>query len=542
MSKKYLILIILITFLGGFLRFYKNTVNPPSLNEDEISMAYDAYSILKTGRDQYGKFMPITFQSVGDYKNPVPIYLMVVPIKLFGLNEFSVRFQNALMGTLMIPVFFLFLIKILKDRKVALIGAFFLSISSWHVFYSRIEYETLIASFFVLLGIWFFMKMFDGGRKWAFFSAFFLILTMYTAPAPRLFVPVFALVALIFSLPKFKGKWDKLAVFILSCGILVLPLIYATLFQGAGTRLSMVLISNDIEFQRYILLRYFQSITDLPLLIFFWIKRYLNYIQPEFLFFNGLNMTMPGTFGLGMLYLFELPFLFLGIVEFIKRKIPYKAIFVIWLLTGIVPDSITNNQQHAGRLLHIAPVVILLTALGAIKFFKLVLNFSRKSIKVITLGIFAVLIITFLIHACLIFTVQFPRVKGESFDEGLKQAVLYAYDHQDKYQEMVFDPVRGIEGPYLVSNPYLYVLFYTKYDPYTYQTESKVRSQDKTYFLKFNKYTFRAIDWVKDGKKKGTLFIGSPWSLPEKDMRDGEILQKIYLTNGSLAFLIVSPH
>lgn len=541
MSKKIVLLIVLlITLLGGFLRFYKITENPPSLNGDEISMGYDAYSILKTGRDQFGTFMPLTFRSVGDYKNPVPIYLMTVSIKLFGLNDFSVRLQNAFIGTLMVPLFFIFLIKIFKDKFIALIGAFFLSISSWHIYYSRVEYETLIASLFVLLGIWFFMKMFNGGRFWAVISAFFLILTMYTAPAPRLFIPVFIAVALIFSLPKIKANWDKVVIFVLTCVVLVLPLTYATFFQGAGTRLTMVLLSNDVEFQRYILLKSSESISDFPLLFFFWLKRYINYLQPDFLFINGLNVTLPGTFGLGLFTLFELPWLILGIVEFIKRKIPYKSIFIIWLLTGIVPDSITNNQQHAGRLLQIAPVLILITTLGAIRFFRWIFKMN-KLLQMLSLGIFTSFIAVVFIHVFLVFAVHSPRAKGESYDEGLKQAAFYIRDHQDNYNEIIFDPRRGIEGPYLISNPYLYVLFYTKYNPSIYQTEPIIRGQDKIYFLKFNKYTFRNINWIEDSKKKGVLLIGSPWSFPERGLKEGELLEKIYLTNGYPAYYIVSP-
>lgn len=543
MNSKILIIITLIsiTTLGGFLRFYKITKNPPSLNGDEISMGYDAYSILQTGKDQFGKFMPITFRSVGDYKNPIPIYLMIPSIRLFGLNDLSIRIQNAFIGTLMIPLFFLFLLKVIQNRLIALVGAFFLSISSWHIYYSRVEYETLIASFFILLGIWFFMKMLEGSRIWAVLSAFFLILTMYTAPAPRLFVPVFIIAALISQFRKFKAIPDRLITFLLTCLLLVLPLIYATIFLGAGTRLTMVLISNDIEFQRYVLLKYFESLNDLPLLLFFWLKRYISYIQPEFLFFNGLNMTIPGSLGLGLFYLFELPWLVLGIIEFIKRKIPYKAIFIIWLLTGILPDSITNNQQHAGRLLQITPVAIFVISLGAIHFFKWIRSLSNIYIKLaifIPFVIFAAIILT---HAFLIFSVHFPRAKGESYDEGLREVVFYIQKYQDNYKEIIFDPRRGIEGPFLISNPYLYVLFYTKYDPHTYQTEPKIVSGDKTYFLKFNKYTFRNIDWPKDGDKTGTLFIGSPWSFPEKGLKEGELLEKIYMTNGYPAYYIVSP-
>ena len=86
------------------------------------------------------------------------------------------------------------------------------------------------------------------------------------------------------------------------------------------------------------------------------------------------------------------------------------------------------------------------------------------------------------------------------------------------------------------------MLFYTKYNPQIYQTEPKITSQDKTYFLKFDKYTFRNIEWSEDGGKKDTLLIGSPWSFPESGFKEGELLKKIYMTNGQIAYLIVSPH
>ena len=81
-------------------------------------------------------------------------------------------------------------------------------------------------------------------------------------------------------------------------------------------------------------------------------------------------------------------------------------------------------------------------------------------------------------------------------------------------------------------------MFYSKYDPATFQIESKLFNKKEAHF---NKFTIRPIDWRVDRYKKDTLFIGSPWSLPEKDIKTEEILKKIYLTNGSLAFLIVSP-
>lgn len=584
MKSNILVLAILVslTVLGGFLRIYNIDKNPPSLTGDEISFGYIAYSLLKTGRDEHGKFLPLVFESIGDFKNPIPAYFMILPISLLGLNDFSVRLPNALLGTLTIPMFFWFLFYVLRNKYLALLGAFLLSISAWHISYSRYAYEPLMASLFALIGIWFFMKIFDldrsspsfkrlstkpeglqenfidilkprklklvaikifeGGRIWAFLSAFFLILTMYTAFAPRLFIPLFVISVLIFKIRSLKANWDKIVIFVLTSIFLALPLLYASVFLGAGTRFSMVFIGNDIEFSRYIKLGPFNGLTDLPLLLFFWAKRYLNYLQPDFLFLNGLNMTLPGNIGLGLFYLFELPWLILGTIYFFTKKIPYKSIFVIWLLVGIVPDSITNNQQHSGRLLHIFPVLYLILTLGAVVFFKRIFNIKKAYLKFLIISVYLLVTILIFTHAYLVFTVHFPRHKGESFDEGLREAVFYIRDNQHKYSEVIFDPRRGIEGPYLVSNPQLYVQFYLQYDPYAYQTKPKVLGTDpKNPYLSFDKYTFRHINWTVDKNKKGALFIGSPWNIPSKDLKEGELLEIIYMSNEHPTFYITSP-
>jgi len=545
MKKNTLILILIvtaITILGGFLRFYKITQNPPSLTGDEISFAYSAYSILKTGKDEHGKFLPLTLEAVGDYKNPLPAYLMIPSIKMFGLTDFAVRLPNALLGTISIPIFFMFLLDIFKKKKIALLGSFFLSISAWHIFYSRFAYEGITAGLFILLGIWFFTKMLNGKIIWAILSSFFLTLTIYTAPAPRLFVPIFVTLALIVNLSKFKKNLKTNGVFIVTCIVLGLPMVYTTLFQGSGTRFNVVFISHDIEFSRYVLLKYFSSISDLPLLFFFWIKRYLSYFNPGFLFFNGLDATAPSPIGLGILYIFEIPLLIAGITSFIKNKIRFKELFFIWIFAGILPDSITNNQKHTGRLLYLFPVLIILTALGAIELYNLLTKVKKTHLKLAIASSFSIIVFLVLTHAFLIISADFPRDKGESFDEGLREAVYYVQVNRDKYKEIVFDPARGVAAPNIITNSFLYVLFYTKYDPLTYQAEQKITSMPgyESYY-KFEKYTFRHIDWQKDQYEKGVLFIGSPWSLPEKDLKNGELLKKIYLTGGSVAFFIVSP-
>src|SRR3990170_1873311 len=89
-----------IVILAFILRFYKLSSNPPGLYWDETVFGYDAYSILKTAHDHHGRFLPLFFESFGDWKLPVYHYLLVPSIAVFGLNEFAVRFPSAFLGTL----------------------------------------------------------------------------------------------------------------------------------------------------------------------------------------------------------------------------------------------------------------------------------------------------------------------------------------------------------------------------------------------------------------------------------------------------------
>ncbi|MBM3208997.1 4-amino-4-deoxy-L-arabinose transferase, partial [Candidatus Shapirobacteria bacterium] len=56
--KKYWLLIIIVS-LAFILRVYKLGEYPVGITWDEPALGYNAYSILKTGRDEYGKLLPI---------------------------------------------------------------------------------------------------------------------------------------------------------------------------------------------------------------------------------------------------------------------------------------------------------------------------------------------------------------------------------------------------------------------------------------------------------------------------------------------------
>lgn len=543
MLKYTFVTVVILTAVGGFLRFYKITENPVSLSIDEVAFGYNAYSVLKTGRDEYGKFLPLTFKSTGDYKNPVPIYSMIPSIALFGLNEFSIRFPTALIATLSIPLFFLLFMEISGSQIISLVATLFLTISPWHIYYSRYVSDHLIAAFLVVSGVLCLFKMLKSDKWfWSLGSSVFLILSMYTYYAERLFVPLLILLTFYLKRQDLQKRFKQIIIFIISCVIIVSPLIFSTFFGSDRARAQMTWIGNDVEFVRNVAMKPLEKIpvlgSDNLLLFFFGTKKYLNYFDPGFLFYSGLNMTKGGSYGLGVLYLFEIPFLVFGISTLLRKKIKNRGLIATWILIGLIPASLTNNEQHPGRTFVILPMLTLLSAIGAVEFFKFIKSRFNQRLSKLIFTLFSVIILWNFAQAFLLYSVHFPRQRGEDFMEGTKETVEYALANKDRYKEIVFDPYRGIEAPYIVSIPHMYILFYSKYDPAKYQKENKIRPGGS---FGFDNFTIRKIDWRVDRLEKDTLFIGTPWSLPEKDIKDNEILKKVYLSGGQLAFLIVSP-
>src|SRR5258705_13126314 len=94
------ILLVCIVLFSAVLRLYQLGAVPVSPDWDEAALGYNAYSILQTGKDEYGKSFPIILQSFADYKPALYMYLAIPTIALFGLDTFAVRLPSAIFGIL----------------------------------------------------------------------------------------------------------------------------------------------------------------------------------------------------------------------------------------------------------------------------------------------------------------------------------------------------------------------------------------------------------------------------------------------------------
>src|SRR5258708_24114748 len=110
MKFKIVITLLLILFFAT--RLYKIDRVPVAAYWDEASIGYNAYSILKIGKDEWGNIFPIHLKAFGEYKLPIYIYSVVPFIAIFGLNIFSVRLPSVIFSSLTI------LITILLTKKI----------------------------------------------------------------------------------------------------------------------------------------------------------------------------------------------------------------------------------------------------------------------------------------------------------------------------------------------------------------------------------------------------------------------------------------
>ncbi|MCX6791862.1 MAG: glycosyltransferase family 39 protein, partial [Candidatus Gottesmanbacteria bacterium] len=183
------LLLLCIVIFAAILRFYKLGEVPASMNADEAAIGYNAYSILKTGKDEYGTKFPLLFRSFDDYKLPAYIYLTVPSVAVFGLQDASVRLPSAFFGTLTVLATYLFVDALFANPVIALLSALLLAISPWHLQFSRSAYEANLAVFFAVAGMTCLLRAVKR-TAWYIPGFILLALSVWSYHSSRIFIPL----------------------------------------------------------------------------------------------------------------------------------------------------------------------------------------------------------------------------------------------------------------------------------------------------------------------------------------------------------------
>jgi 4-amino-4-deoxy-L-arabinose transferase-like glycosyltransferase len=518
-------LITLVLILGFICRIIFIDQFPPSLNWDEVSHGYNAYSILKTGHDEWGTFLPTIFRCYGDFKLPVYIYSSVLPILFFGLNTLSVRLTSILAGSFIPLIIYLILKKISPNYKIIpFIGLLITAFSPATIFLSRIALEANLFMFLFCLSFYFLVTHKFG------WSSFFFALGLFTYNSSRVLLP-FYFVSLIFLILKSKFNFKKKFFIFLPFTLLSTLTIFQTLNQSGQARYQWVSIldSGSINHINELRQNYPRFLVNkVTYFTFNATKNYFSHFSPEYLFFSGgsnYQFSLPNFYLISPLFI---PFFILGIIYLFKNKShPHILVLILWFLVSPLPSAITRDAPHVLRSIIFLPITIIIISLGfsyALKKFKLMPIFYT--------------ILALIIGQIFFWPkyVEYSKNYSSSWQYGYQQIIKYIKDNYQNYDQIIITKKYGEAHEFL--------LFYWPWDPKTYQNDnSKNWDYHATWYWvnAFDKFKF-INDWeIKDYTQNissypKTLLITSPNNYNQSNTKH---LETIKFLNNSPVFEIL---
>ena len=498
------ILLILITLLSFLLRVVN--INFPPLLWDEAALGYNAYSIIKTGMDEFGKFLPLIFKSFGDYKPGLYVYLAIPFVKLFGLNELSVRLPSILIGSITPLLAYLLVTKSNKKNKIlGIIFALLIAINPYNIHYSRGAWETNILTFELLLASYLFFS------NKLLLSSIIFGLTLYTYQSGKLISLLIIISLFLLNIEGIKNNISKILLrFILPLFIFCLPVIYGLLFSHNSNRLKVVsLFSYPRSQQETATILSESNTTDFQIFhsqaIFFsrnFSSRYFNNFSPRFLFFEGdwQNPRHSAPY-IGVLLIPNIIFLIVGIIYILykKNKTKLEVFMIIWLLIAPIPSSLTRDSIQATRAMSMSIPLLYMCAQGLYLLINLINKNLYKKIFI------TAIIIIYSISLTYYFDLYFNHMVKKSpndFLYGYKQAAEFIIKHGNNKQIFFTD---------FYGQPYIYYLFYSQYPPQKYQSQNTYQesSVDTGRVNKIDDISFMTPQYSDLKNKTNTLSIFS---------------------------------
>lgn len=534
MSKRFVLLVLsFIILLAAFLRFYNLGTNPPSLTWDEAAWGYNSYTLGLDGKDEFGRFLPITYiESFGDFKPPVYAYLGIIPVKIFGLNEFATRFPSAFFGTLTVLLTFFLVKRIFWLKKeseiVGLIAAFFLAISPWHIMLSRAAFEANVSTFFIVAGVLTFLVGVQDKKWFLILSAISFTLSMYTFNTARIVSPILVLVlAIAFRNRLFINKTQTIIAALVGV-LMIAPAIPFLLSPQAGLRFKEVNIFSDPE----IVKTANQSIQNdnnaiwskllhnrRVLYGFEYVKHYFDNLSPNFLFIKGDGNPKFSTQNVGQMYIFDILFLGIGLLLLIRKREGNWWLVPVWILVGIIPAATARETPHALRIETTLPMFQIIVAYGVYWVGKWALSIKFGRVVVAVACLLLLFNFVFFWHDLM---GNYKYLYSAEWQYGYKDSIAYVNENKDKYDK--------VQVTQQLGRPYIYYLFYDKINPEDFRKTATI-NRDPFGFVDvagFGKYTFPKDYKVDEKGTQKVLYIATPYHLPA----GAQVLKTFKLLNG----------
>lgn len=519
---------------------------------------------MKTGRDDRGNFLSLYYDTFGDYR-PTGIFYFTIPsLIVFGRNEFAVRFPSALFGALTVFPLYFFVIEILKKKgselgdtkeKIALAASFLLAISPWHIEVSRATSEVIISTFFALSSLYFLIRLIKYGKnKDALYTGILIVISFFLYHSIRLLAPLFFLTIMLFYYREFKKSASKLQI-AGSVIFVFLLAIFLSFTPEAKMRLNQVSIASDMDTQyeinrlksennRVKVHASGTNIFDGKYIVYYkrFLTEYSKYFSGQFLIGNSARPNRYTTPGTGLLTIFELFILLLGIYEILKGKRSFLPLLL--LLLSPLPAALTvEDSPNLHRAFLMVPFLLIVESYGLFYIFNLK-NKYKNSIR--TIMVFS-LIICFVYFAHMYLDhseLHKPFVKdllldGSSYrNVGTKEMVIKLSQLQNQYDKIIVTDTQ--------DDPYPWFAFFTGKDPAEFNQYAITR---KLGSWKYQNIVFSHMRCPSEStfktEKEGRLLVidaGEPDCAYQSAINDGlpaKVVGRVLRPDGSEVYVLL---
>jgi len=516
-KKIEIFILLLIVVFAAFFYTHKLASNPPGVYLDEVGTGYNAYSILKTGKDEYGKAFPLAFRLFGSYTPPLYIYLTVPIMAILGLNIFSTRILSVICGLIAILIFH-FLVKELnfaKSKYTALLSTLFFAITPWLIFFSRMGYEQNLAFLFFTLSVFMIMKTVKKPDL-SIITIPLISLATYADYPMRIVAPLLFIgsAALFYKKIAIKRNFKPLIIGVILAALIQTPNLFLLTTPSSYTKTEHF-YSNAISSQA----KKIEGYLPAPIAVSLsftreFVSQYVTYFSPRSLFFlpdDDPQRSMPelSVFYPWMVF----PYLFGIYLLFKKRKeTESKFIFLLLAITPI-PGAIAGQPFHIQRTLSLLLPISLTMAFGIDK----IISTNRpKNWLPVSFFLFIFSLLLFWRS----YFVLLPSLRATVWAFQWKPLAEYIESHPD--QTFIIDQSVRTRPQDMA---YEQIAFYLKTNPLIIQKDQDPLIAKNYYYNtsfsfvhKFENVEFKPIDWGESIPGK-TVFVGDAGSVSDLEVR-----------------------
>ncbi len=354
---------LVVAIVTGAIYFPNLGLSPPHLFHDEVKFALQAQSIATTGRDINGRFMPVYFSepefTAG--RDPLPIYLTALVLKVLPLSESSVRLPSAIVGVASVVLTFLVARLIFGRDVLAFVAAGILALTPTHFIHSRLGLSVLYPLPFVLAWLWGLAAYLIRPRLRVIFAACLALGSgVYGYLAAVVMMPVYFMATMVLMLRRRAVRPALIA----TAGF-VLPLVFLVAWQVAHPERYRELIQS---YRLYDSTRMspLQGVKDLT--SYFSIGErtnvYWQAFNPGMLFVTGESSIIDSTRQVGSFLLPIAILLPIGIVHILRRRRTQIGLFLLLGLATAPLPAVLVAQGDIRRWLVIVPFVALISTFG----------------------------------------------------------------------------------------------------------------------------------------------------------------------------------